>query len=136
MKHRVIWLLALLPVVFTGCTFNTTNTNTGTGTGYKDITPYQAKARLDSEEGIILLDVRTEEEYAQEHIPGSILIPVDELEAQAPVLFTEKGAPIFIYCMSGRRSVSAALILVRLGYIDVYNLGGIIDWPYEKAKGV
>ncbi|MCX7709474.1 MAG: rhodanese-like domain-containing protein [Clostridia bacterium] len=102
---------------------------------YKNIKPEEAKKRLDRETGIILLDVRTLEEYQEKHIPNSLLIPVDVIEKEAPAKLTNKEAEIFVYCRSGRRSVAAAEALVKMGYSNVYNLGGIIDWPYEtKAE--
>lgn len=102
---------------------------------FTNISAQEAKNRLDQESGIILLDVRTAAEYMELHIPGSLLIPVDDLEREALSVLPDKNAPIFIYCRSGRRSVTAANILLKLGYTDVYNLGGIIDWPYETATG-
>ncbi|MCX7746196.1 MAG: rhodanese-like domain-containing protein [Clostridia bacterium] len=102
---------------------------------YTDINPQEAKKRLESEEGIILLDVRTQEEYEEKHIPGSLLIPVDIIEKEAPSKLTDKNANIFVYCRSGRRSITASEALVKMGYTKVYNLGGIIDWPYETASG-
>jgi rhodanese-related sulfurtransferase len=101
---------------------------------YENISPKEAKARLEAEEGIILLDVRTPEEYAESHIPNSILIPVDVIEKEAPEKLTDKNANIFVYCRSGRRSVAASEALVKMGYTNVYNLGGIIDWPYETKN--
>lgn len=105
------------------------------GSGYRNISPQDAKKRLDSEKGIVLLDVRTPEEYAQKHIPGSLLIPVDEIETQAAAKLADKDAVIFVYCRSGRRSVTASEALVGMGYSQVYNLGGINDWPYETETG-
>lgn len=101
---------------------------------YKDISPSEAKSRLDIENEIVLLDVRTLEEYNDGHIPDSILIPVDELEDMAEEVLADRSIPIFVYCRSGRRSVTASEILVNKGYKNVYNLGGIIDWPYEVEK--
>jgi len=63
------------------------------------------------------------------------LIPVDRLEQDAPSLLPDRSATIFIYCRSGRRSVTAANILLELGYTGIYNLGGIIDWPFETTGG-
>jgi rhodanese-related sulfurtransferase len=83
---------------------------------YQNISPADAKERLDTEEGIILLDVRTLEEYTESHIPGSILIPVDVIDQEAQSTLTEKDAVIFVYCRSGRRSVIAAESLVGQGY--------------------
>ncbi len=99
--------------------------------GYSDISPDTAKERLDSDEEVILLDVRTKEEYDTVHIKNSVLIPLDELEAIAPEVIKDKATPIFVYCRSGNRSITASEILVKLGYTNVYNLGGINDWPYE-----
>ena len=100
-----------------------------------EISPEEAKKRLDSDEDIILLDVRTQEEYEEKHIPGSILIPVDELEKRAETELPDKNKDIFVYCRSGNRSTTASNILSELGYKKVYNLGGIIDWPYEVESG-
>ena len=102
---------------------------------YKNISPKDAKARLEAEKGIILLDVRTPEEYAEKHIPDSLLIPIDTIEKEAPAKLADKNAIIFVYCRSGRRSVTASEALVKMGYTNIYNLGGIIDWPYETKSG-
>lgn len=99
------------------------------------ISPADAKKRLDTEQGIILLDVRTAEEHAAGHIKGSIVIPVDNIAAEAATKLADKNAVIFVYCHSGRRSAIAAAELVKLGYTHVFDLGGIIDWPYEVVKG-
>lgn len=101
---------------------------------FEVITPKEAKKRMDSEKGIIVLDVRTQEEYNAGHIKDSILIPVDVLEKESGKKLTDKNAPIFVYCRSGNRSTTAADILVKQGYKKVYNLGGIINWPYEIVK--
>ncbi|HEY9059610.1 MAG TPA: rhodanese-like domain-containing protein [Pseudobacteroides sp.] len=117
-----------------GMSKNTTPESAGNSIenrGYSNISPEEAKKRLDNEKGIILLDVRTREEYEEKHIPGSLLIPVDAIETEAPNKLTDKNAVIFVYCRSGRRSVTASEALVKMGYKNVYNLGGINDWPYE-----
>lgn len=110
---------------------NPAQTGSSEDSGYKNIKPEEAKKRLENEKGIILLDVRTYEEYTEKHIPGSILIPVDAIEKEAPSKLTDKNATIFVYCRTGRRSAIAAEALAKMGYTNVYNLGGIIDWPYE-----
>ncbi|PAB61421.1 hypothetical protein CCE28_01610 [Anaeromicrobium sediminis] len=102
---------------------------------YKKITPSDAKERLDKEEGIILLDVRTKDEYAEKHIPNSLLISVDELENQVEEKIPDKNTTIFVYCRSGRRSRIASEKLIEMGYTDVFDLGGIINWPYETETG-
>ena len=98
---------------------------------YKNITAAEVKEKLSSSKDIILLDVRTEAEYNQGHIPGSILIPVDELKNRALNELKDKNAAIIVYCRSGARSANASGILASLGYTNVYNMiGGIMGWPY------
>jgi phage shock protein E len=101
---------------------------------YKTITPEAAKKILDEDNNSILLDVRTESEYNSKHIPNSKLIPVDELENRAEDELSDKNATIIVYCRSGNRSKTASKKLLDLGYQNVYDLGGIIDWPYETES--
>ena len=98
---------------------------------YVNITAEEAKQIMDSEEGYVILDVRTQEEYDQGHIPGAILIPDTEVEVTAEDVLTDKDQLILVYCRSGRRSKLASEILVELGYTNIKEFGGIIDWPYE-----
>lgn len=102
---------------------------------YTDISAEDGKYRLENEDGIVLLDVRTPEEHLERHIPGSILIPLDIVESKAPRIIKNKETVVFVYCRSGARSVSAALKLVEMGYTNVYNLGGILNWPFETETG-
>ena len=98
---------------------------------YVNITAEEAKQIMDSEEGYIILDVRTQEEYDQGHIPGAILIPDTEVEVTAEEVLTDKDQLLLVYCRSGRRSKLASEILVELGYTNIKEFGGIIDWPFE-----
>lgn len=102
---------------------------------YQQLTPEQAKARIDSEDAIILLDVRTAEEYAAGHIPGAQLLPNEEIGDSAPPELPDKNAEILIYCRSGNRSAKAAEKLAALGYTAVWDFGGINAWPYETETG-
>jgi rhodanese-related sulfurtransferase len=95
------------------------------------ITAKQAKEMIDSSTELIVLDVRTQEEYDETHIEGAILIPDYEIDTQAEELITDKNATLLVYCRSGRRSALASQTLYELGYTSVYDFGGIIDWPYE-----
>ena len=97
---------------------------------YRHITADEAKALMDSEEGYIILDVRTEEEYAAGHIEGAILIPDYEIQEKAEEILPDKSQLILVYCRSGRRSKNAASTLASLGYTNVKEFGGIIDWKY------
>ena len=126
MKKLILLLLAVL--LLTACGQDKEN---GQEAVYMNITAEEAKVLMDSEEGYIILDVRTQEEYDQGHIPGAILIPDTEIEARAEKELTDKDQLILVYCRSGRRSKLAAEILVELGYTNIREFGGIIDWPYE-----
>ena len=98
---------------------------------YMNITAQQAKEIMDSQEGYIILDTRAQDEYEEGHIPGAILIPHDEVLEKAERVLTDKNQLILVYCRSGRRSKLAAEDLVKLGYTNIKEFGGIIDWPYE-----
>ena len=93
-----------------------------------------AKALMDSESGYIILDVREQYEYDEGHIPGAILIPYGEIADRAEKELPDKDQLILVYCRSGRRSKIAAEELVKLGYTNVKEFGGIIDWEYEIVK--
>ena len=101
------------------------------GAVYVNITAEEAKQIMDSEEGYVILDVRTQEEYDQGHIPGAIVISHEEIAEKAEEVLTDKDQLILVYCRSGRRSKIAAEALVELGYTNIKEFGGIIDWPYE-----
>ncbi|PKM73522.1 MAG: rhodanese-like domain-containing protein [Firmicutes bacterium HGW-Firmicutes-16] len=98
---------------------------------YKKITPEEAKARLDSGDEIIILDVRTEEEYTSGHITNAVLMSNETITDKMPDLLPDLEAEILIYCRSGNRSAQAAKKLLSIGYTNVYDFGGIIDWPYD-----
>ena len=97
---------------------------------YEQITPAEAKEIMDTEQNYIILDVRTEEEFAEGHIADAILIPDYEITEKAESVLTDKEQQILVYCRSGRRSKNAASQLVELGYRNVKEFGGIIDWSY------
>lgn len=97
---------------------------------YEQITPAKAKALMDSSQDHIILDVRTPEEFAEEHIEGAILMPDYEIGEKAESVLTDKDQLILVYCRSGRRSKNAASELATLGYTNIKEFGGIIDWEY------
>lgn len=106
--------------------------STGPKTGAGTITPEEAKARMDKNDAILVLDVRTQEEYDQGHVPGAVCLPNEEITADMPVVF-DKNAEILVYCRSGRRSAEALEKLRKMGYTNVADFGGILDWPYETT---
>ena len=101
---------------------------------YEQITPEEAKRIMDSGEEHIILDTREQDEFDEGHIPGAILIPYTEIENKAEEMLPDKDKLILVYCRSGRRSKIAAEALSKLGYTNVKEFGGIIDWPYEVEK--
>lgn len=102
---------------------------------YQKISSSEAYKMMSETGNFILLDVRTESEYKEKRIPGAILLPNDEIKSRAEAELSGKEQLIFVYCRSGGRSASATKELVELGYTNVYDLGGIIDWPYETTSG-
>ena len=130
LNMKLIAVILFIIIFAIGCA-----SSSGSGQ-YKNITAKEAKRQLDNGDEIILLDVRTSAEYFDLHIPNSKLIPVDMIEEEALTLLPDMDATIFVYCRSGRRSVTASVALVKMGYTSVYNLGGIIDWPYETETGL
>ena len=101
---------------------------------YEQITAEQAKTIMDTEKDYVIIDARTEEEFAEGHIENAILIPEYEIAQRAEKDLPDKEQLILVYCRSGRRSKIASEELVKLGYTNVKEFGGIIDWPYETVK--
>ena len=126
MKKLVFLLLAVM--MLTACGQAKENDQ---GAVYVNITAEEAKQIMDSEEDYIILDVRTREEYDEGHIPGAIVISHEEIAEKAEEVLPDKNQLILVYCRSGRRSKIAAEALVELGYTNIKEFGGIIDWPYE-----
>ncbi len=106
----------------------------GNNVTYEQITPQEAKEIMNIETDYIIIDVRTQEEFAEGHIENAILIPEYEIKGRAEKELPDKDALILVYCRSGRRSKIASEELVNLGYTNVKEFGGIIDWPYETVR--
>ena len=97
-----------------------------------DLSPEEAKARMEANPDLILLDVRTQEEYDDGHIPGAVCLPSDMIEEGMPFSF-DKDAEILLYCHSDKRSAEAASRLRAMGYTNVSDIGCILAWPYETT---
>ena len=128
LKGLIIMLLISL------VTFGLTACGGENNDSYEQITPEKAKTIMDTESGYAIIDARTEEEFAEGHIEGAILIPEYEVAERAEKELPDKEQLILVYCRSGRRSKIASEELVKLGYTNVKEFGGIIDWPYEIVK--
>ena len=128
LKGLIIVLSILLSLFgLTACQGENNNT-------YEQITAEQAKTIMDTERDYIIIDARTTEEFAEGHIEDAILIPEYEIAQIAEKELPDKEQLILVYCRSGRRSKIASEELVKLGYTNVKEFGGIIDWPYEIVK--
>ena len=128
LKGLIIMLSILLSLFgLTACGGENNNT-------YEQITPQEAKTIMDTEKDYFIIDARTEEEFAEGHIENAILIPEYEIASRAEKELPDKEQLILVYCRSGRRSKIASEELVNLGYTNVKEFGGIIDWPYDIVK--
>ena len=121
-------LAMAFPFAIAGCSSG------GGAISYEQINGAEAKALMDKESGYIIIDARTQSEYDEGHIPGAILIPEYEIAQRAENELPDKKQLILVYCRSGRRSKIAAEELVKLGYTNVKEFGGIIDWEYEIVQ--
>lgn len=134
-------LASVLLVSFGGCKAkeeaplsteaSTTKTTEMINMTYEQISQDEAKRIMDTESDYIIIDARTQEEFDEGHIENAILIPEYEIQEKAPELIPDKNALILVYCRSGRRSKIASEALAELGYTNVKEFGGIIDWEYE-----
>ena len=125
---KILLIFALTALLLAGCG---QNHHQETVYMYVNITAEEAKEIMDTQQGYVILDVRTQAEYDQGHIPGAIVISYEEIEAKAESVLQDKSQLILVYCRSGRRSKIAAEVLVKLGYTNIKEFGGILDWPYE-----
>lgn len=104
-------------------------------TSYRQITADEAAQMMQEETGFVLLDVRTQEEYASGHIPGAICIPNETIGSEEIPELPDKDQLILVYCRSGNRSKQASEKLVKLGYTNIVEFGGINDWTGETVSG-
>ena len=125
MKKLIPILLSAL--MFTGCA-GTSNSQTNT---YRSITMDEAATMMEQETGYIILDVRRPDEYAAGHIPNAINVPNESIGTSDIPELPDKNQLIMVYCRSGRRSKEASEKLVKLGYTNIVEFGGILDWKGE-----
>ncbi|NLE12266.1 MAG: rhodanese-like domain-containing protein [Clostridiales bacterium] len=102
---------------------------------YRQITMSEAIVMMEEESGYIILDVRTHEEFNDKHIPGAICIPNETIGTEDIPELPDKDRLIMVYCRSGNRSKQASKKLAALGYTNIVEFGGIIDWPGETISG-
>ena len=130
---RMLPMLLLLSFALTGCAASAPLPETST---YRQITMQEAIELMEKEDNYIILDVRTEQEYAAGHIPGAIVVPNETIGTEEIPQLPDKDQLIMVYCRSGNRSKQASDKLVKLGYTNIVEFGGIIDWPGETVVGM
>ena len=136
---RQILLFAALAAslaLLAGCTLSKTKKDAedmSDKVAYHKISAEEAYEMMVSQE-VMVVDVRTQEEYDGGHIENAVLVPNESIGSEMPETLPDKEATLLIYCRSGRRSKDAAQKLLALGYQSVYDFGGVIDWPYELVK--
>lgn len=131
-----IMILALMALAACGSDGEGTDGNGQTdGKGYTKLTAEEAYNRMTSGDDVVVVDVRTQEEYEEKHIEGALLIPNETIGEEMPGQLPDKDAEILIYCRSGNRSQQAAEKLIAMGYTKVFDFGGINDWPYDTVSG-
>ena len=128
MKHR-LFLILLIVLLLTGCAVSTDKDVT-----YTQITMSEAVEMMESESDYIILDVRRPDEFATGHIPNAINIPNEGIGTDEISELPDKDQLILVYCRSGNRSKQASQKLVKLGYSNVVEFGGINDWKGEIEK--
>lgn len=128
MKKWIPFLLSFL--ILSGCgTQQAAN-------GYQQITMDEAITLMEEEKDSIILDVRTQDEYSESHIPGAVNIPDETIGTDEIPELPDKEQLILVYCRSGNRSKQASEKLAALGYTNVKEFGGINDWPGETVSGL
>ena len=125
MKRMLSAVLATL-LLFSGCGGNSMKENS-----YQQITQETAKEMMDTQD-VVVLDVREQYEFDAGHIPGAVLLPVGTITKDtAAAVIDNLDTVVLVYCRSGNRSKTASQALADMGYINIYEFGGINTWPYE-----
>ena len=127
MKKIIPFLIALL--LLAGCGAQSEEST------YRQINAEEAATMMEEESGYIILDVRTAQEYSEKHIPGAINIPNETIGTEDIPELPDKEQLILVYCRSGNRSKQASEKLVKLGYTNIVEFGGINDWTGETVSG-
>ncbi len=130
----IIFVLTLCGLLFTGCSNSTSSSSKTVSKGpskYHRITPQQAKEMLDADSKIILIDLRSIEDYKIGHIEGAVSVPYEDAVKKITQQFTNRNAKILIYSNSKNRSAITTLKLIQQKYVNVYDFGDIVNWPYS-----
>lgn len=124
-KWKMVMLMGLMVSVLGACQSN----------NVENIDADKAIELMNDNPEIVLLDVREYNEFVTERIEGSELLPLSIIEGSLETAYPDKDTTFIVYCRSGRRSAEAIEIMLDQGYENIYNLGGILDWPYDTISG-
>ena len=127
-------LKRLLPFVLSLMLLSSCGTPGSSSLGYRQISMNEAVKMMKDEKNYIILDARRPDEFAEGHIPGAINVPNEEIGTVEIAELPDKSQMILVYCRSGRRSKEASEKLVKLGYTNIVEFGGILDWKGEIEK--
>ena len=134
MKKLLILCMTFI-CILSGCGNADSVQNTEQKSGYKQVSMEEGLELMEADSDYILLDVRRDNEFEEGHIPGAINIPNESIGTEEIAELPDKNQTIYVYCRSGNRSKQASQKLVDLGYTDVIEFGGIIDYSGELEKG-
>ena len=134
MKKLLILCMTFI-CILSGCGNADSVQNTEQKSGYKQVSMEEGLELMEADSDYILLDVRRDDELEEGHIPGAINIPNESIGTEEIAELPDKNQTIYVYCRSGNRSKQASQKLVDLGYTDVIEFGGIIDYSGEIEKG-
>ena len=119
-KAAAVFLL-LITLLLQGCG----------GSGYKHISMDEAAKMMKADKSVVIVDVRTQEEYEKKHVLGAICVPIEDIRANKLDKLPDKNKTLLLYCWTGRRSEDAAALLAKQGYKNIYEFGGLVDWTGE-----
>ena len=135
MRRKILIMFAAVVLMLTGCTFGgQVMDGEDMVRSYTQISQEEAREMMSKDDGHIVVDVRRQDEYDAGHIPDAILIPNEEIGTEQPAELPDLDQIILVYCRSGKRSKEAAQKLFDMGFTNVYEFGGIIDWTGEVVK--
>lgn len=134
-SRKIIWIVSLALVLAVGlAVYLSALAQTEEAPGYQAIEPEEAVRRLEAGGDGLIVDVRTRAEYDEEHISGAVLVPLDGIGSEPPAALPDLDRELYVHCRTGVRSRQAVEKLLALGYTKVYDMGGIVNWPYETVS--
>ena len=133
--RKILMLFIIILIMFTGCEKEDSMKNTEKQPGFQQISMQEGLELMETDSDYILLDVRRTDEFEEGHIPGAVNIPNETIGTEEIEQLPDKNQTIYVYCRSGNRSKQASKKLAELGYTNVVEFGGIIDYSGEIEKG-